>query len=660
MKNQKAQRQLKTLLVCPPFQRFTSDFLVSVHHFPLGLGYIAGALEQAGYPVEIYDADLYAKPTYNAEISQVRIAAHRPDHVNALLDFEHKVWQEVEALFREKKPDIIGVTTKSVILPSAFIVARVAKKVNKDIVVVFGGAGATTVTEQVLQDHPIDFVVRGEGEQTMTELVEMLHSPNPDFYQIEGLSFKDDDGRIVNNKSRAVVKDIDTLPYPARHLLIDSDKLPDILYKAINGDIMTSRGCPFACTFCAVNIVWGGRSARMRSANDVVEEVLYQKEHYGVKNFIFWDDLFTIKRKRVVEICNLLIKKEANINWTCFIRVDTIDRELLALMKQAGCNRVEVGLESGSNRVLKEMKKGITVEQIHKAAEMLNEAGIRWTALLMIGMPSETKEEMAATMELLKLSPTEVILSIFSPYAGTPLHDKLKDEGRLSDDSLDVNHYYADTMSKDEFRELFFRYNKQIDEYNNKMKYGNAASPVRQLVKISEPLAEIVDIKPHQFQMAHWGIEYHDSKILLWLGHEQAEGITGVLCATETHHVKLVFTVEPGPGREDSERTVELIFENETRSTTKRWQFNEKTNLIFEATLQPGSNTFGFLCSDEATILEQPNDDVRPLLVLLNRITVLPDVQPDRSPKNRPGFSRIFHWLKQKDSTMMRVIGERN
>ncbi|MEK8021477.1 MAG: radical SAM protein [Candidatus Parabeggiatoa sp.] len=629
MKNQNVHRQmetLKTLLVNPPFQRFASDSFISAHHFPVGLGYIAGALEQAEYPVEIYDADLFSKPIYNTEIAHFRIAAHRPDHVNALLNFEHEVWHEVEALFREKAPDIVGITTKSVILPSAYMVAKIAKKVNKDVVIVFGGSGATTVTEQVLQDHPVDFVVRGEGEQTMTELVAMLHSSKPDFYKIEGLSFKNG-GRIINNKNRAVVKDIDTLPYPAKHLLLYADQLPDILYKTIHGDIITSRGCPYACTFCAANVVWGGRSVRMRSAEEVVKEILHQKERYGVQNFMLWDDLFTIKRKRVVEICNLLIAKKVNVNWICYIRVDNIDIELLALMKQAGCVRVEVGVESGSNRVLKEMHKGITVEQTQKAAEMLNEVGLPWTALLMIGVPGETKEEMAATMGLLpKLSPTKVVFGVFSPYPGTPLHTKLKAEGRLNDnDPLDVNHYYADTMSKDEFRDLFLSYSKQVDEYNNKMKYGHTDSPVRQLVTIGAPLAAIVDIDPYQFQMAHWGIEYYDGKILLWLGHGQAEGITGVLWVTETGQVQLSFTVEPGPGRKDRLRTVELRFENETRSTTKGWQFDQKTNLIFKITLQPGSNKFSLLCPDKATIFEQPGGDTRSLLVLLHRITVQPD-----------------------------------
>jgi len=626
MKNQNSHRQMKTLLVNPPFQRFTSDYSISVHHFPLGLGYVAAALEQAGYQVEIYDADLFSKPIYNSEISQFRIAAHRADHVNALLNFDHDVWHEVEALFGKKEPDIVGITSKSVTLPAAYMAAKIAKKVNKEVVVVFGGPGATTVIEQVLQNPHVDFVVQGEGEQTMTKLVKMLHNSKPDFYQIDGLSFKDG-GRIINNRSRTVVKDIDTLPYPAKHLLLYADKLPDILYKTIHGDILTTRGCPYACTFCACHVIWGGRSVRMRSAEEVVKEILHQKERYGVQNFRLWDDLFTIKRKRVVEICNLLIEKKVNVNWICYIRVDSIDTKLLALMKQAGCVEVEVGVESGSNRVLKEMHKGITVEQTQKAAEMINETGLPWIALLMIGVPGETKEEMAATMDLLpKLSPTKVVFNVFSPYPGTPLHAKLKGEGRLNDnDPLDVNHYYADTMPKDEFHDLFLSYSKQVDEYNNKMKYGHTDSPIRQLVTIGTPLAAIVDIKPHQFQMAHWEIEYFDGKILLWLGHGQAEGITGVFQTTETCQVQLSFTVEPGPARKDRLRTVELSFENETKSTTKCWQFDQKTNLIFKITLQPGSNKFSLLCPDKATILEQPNGDTRPLLVLLHKITVQPD-----------------------------------
>jgi len=658
MRIQKKHRQLKTLLVSPPFQRFTADILISAHHFPLGLGYVAGTLEQAGYPVEIYDADIFSKPIYNSVNSQLRIAAHRPDHVNAILDVEHEVWQEIENLFKEKMPDIIGVTTKSVTLPSAYITAEIAKRINKDVIVIFGGAGATSITEQVLQNPHVDFVVRGEGEQIMTELVDQLHSPNPDFYSIDGLSFKEDE-RIINNRIRKVVKDIDTLPYPARHRLLYADQLPDILYKTIQGDIMTSRGCPYACTFCAANVAWGGRSARMRSAEEVVKEVLYQKERYGVQRFMFWDDLFTVKRKRVIEICNLFIEKKANISWMCYIRVDTIDHELMTLMKQAGCIRVEVGVESGSNRVLKAMKKGITVEQTHKAAAILNDVGIDWTMLLMIGVPGETKEDMAATMELLNLSPNKVVFSVFSPYAGTALHDKLKKEGRLSDDPLDVNHYYADTMPEDEFRELFFRYNKLVDEHNNKMKYGHPDPPIKQLITISPPLTSIVDIKPQQFEMAHWGIEHHNNQILLWLGEGQAQGITGVLEAYETYQINLVFTVAPGPGRKYGSRRVELRFENGSKVTTKRWQIRKKANLSFKATLLSGSNKFNFFCSDQATVLEHPNNDVRPLLVLLQRITVLPSDQPSPRLENRNRFSQVLHWFKQRDSVVQRMIGNR-
>ena len=635
---------MKTLLVSPPFRRFMSDTITTAHRFPLGLGYIAAVLEQAGYPVEIYDADLSPKTVYHTELSRAQIDEDRHEQLDALLNLDHEVWQEVEALIREKKPDIVGVTSKYIILPAAHTVAQIAKKINKEVIVVFGGPGATTVTEQVLQDDHVDFVVRGEGEQTMAELVNLLHSSKPDFHKIDGLSFKED-GRIINNRSRAVVKDIDTLPYPAKHLLIYADQLPDTFYKTIHGDIITSRGCPYACTFCAVKVVWDGRSVRVRGAEEVVKEILHRKERYGTENFILWDDYFTINRKRVVEICNLLIEKRANINWICYVRANSIDPELLALMKQAGCVEVQVGVESGSNRILKEIHKGITVEQTQKVAEMINEAGLSWVAFLLMGIPGETKEEMAATMALLpKLAPTKALLSAFQPYPGTPLHAKLKAEGRLEvDDPLFTDYYYGDTMSKEEFRDLFLDYSKQVEAYNNKVKYGHPDSPVKQLVTIDKPLVASVDIKPHEFQMAYWGIEHAEGKALLWLGSGQTKGISGILHTTELCQVQLSIIVEPGPGREDRVRTVELSFENETKSTAKSWQFDQKTNLTFKTTLQPGSNKFSLRCPDKATIPEQPNGDTRPLLVVLHQITVQPNDQPSSyRPKSRNGFKQRF------------------
>jgi len=627
MKNQNNHHQLKTLLVNPPWFTFspTPDSRILAYRFSLGLGYIAAVLEQADYPVEIYDADIFCRPIYNSEIAQTPITEKPSDRMNALLNSDHEVWHKVEALFREKVPDIIGVSTRALTMPTSYTVARIAKKVNKEIIVVFGGPGATSLTEEVLQNQNVDFVVRGEGEQTMTELVETLHSATPDFYHIDGLSFKDD-GRIINNKNRKIIKDIDTLPYPAKHLMLFADTLPDDLYKGLQGDIISSRGCPFPCTFCAANVAWEVRSVRKRRPQEIVKEILHQKKLFGIDYFILWDDLFTVKRKRVVEICNLLIEKKANLTWRCCVRVDTIDPELLALMKEAGCVELHVGIESGSDRLQKEMKKGITVGQVRKAAKMINDAGIDWTMLLMIGVPGETKEEMAETMDLLNLAPTKVSLSVFDPYPGTALHTQLKAEGRLDDyDLSNMEQYYVNTMPEEEFRDLLYRYGKQAVEYNNRTKYGHT------LVKIDPPLTSIIDIKPHLFQMGHWGMEANEGQVLLWLGEGQAEGLTGVFWATESCDVQLSLSVEAGPGRKGKRRRIELILENEAGFTEKSWQFYWKANLKFKTTLQPGRNKFSIQCTDKATVPEQLNGDTRPLLVLLSQITVQPADQPNRA-----------------------------
>jgi anaerobic magnesium-protoporphyrin IX monomethyl ester cyclase len=632
-------KRLNTLLVSPPYQRFTSDFQVSAHHFPLGLGYIASALELAEYPVEIYDADLYTKPMYNQVISQTRIAAFRAEHLNSISNSEHEIWIEVESVIRDKKPDIVGITCKSNTLKSACMVAQVVKRVDKDITVIIGGPGVLAALKDVVQNEAIDFVVRLEGERTMVELLEALHSSEPDFHLIDGISFRNGD-KIVHTKDRPLIENIDSIPFPARHLVLGAEKLPDILFKAIQGDIMTSRGCPYSCTFCSANIAWGGRSVRMRSAENVVKEIIQQKEQYGVKSFTFWDDLFTSNKKRVVDICNMLIELKASINWVCFIRVNNIDRELIALMKKAGCVRVDVGLESGSDRVLKIMQKGITVKQIHKAAEILNEIGLRWTALLMMGLPGETKEEMIATMDLLKLNPSEVVLSVFSPYPGSVLYAKLEAEGKLrDDDALTGNHYYGGVLPADEFREIVFKHSMIVDEYNTKSRFGHKDPPARRLIKISEPLEGQIDFDVHKIEVAHWGFEYYQKRVVLWIGEGNNEGLRGVLRTRKRCNVTIKLTVTPGPGRADGERTLGLTIRDEPEM---RGQFSQRCTLSFNIKLQPGDNTFSLVCHDKATMLEQPNDDKRALMVLLHEMSVEPNMHVGVMSKLR---KRMLSWF---------------
>ncbi len=486
----------KILLVNPPARRFV---FFQGANFPLGLGYIAAMLEKEGYDVEIYDAEwnpeLY-RTTPRPEYPLSYMAKNWYKYFDALQNSDHEVWREVENVFKERNPQVIGITARVLDLPSAQALAGIAKKINKEIIVVFGGPAATTCTEMILQDQNIDFVVRHEGEITMPELLKALQSPNPDFHSIDGLSFRES-GRIVNNKKRSLIKDIDSLLYPARHLLLYADKLPKGAYHHINAEIITSRGCPYPCTFCANHSVWGSRKARMRKAEDVVEEILYQKNTYGVQLFTFWDDLFIVDRNRVIEICNLLIKKEINVNWICLVRADTVDEELLNIMKEAGCIEVQVGIESGNDRVLKKMRKGITVETIKKAAIIINRVGLRWRAFFLIGVPSETKEEMEDTMRIIhETQPHAAELSVFAPYPGSELYEEVKEKGLINEDEkgwlhadfLNLDYCYVETLPREEFRKLAIEYLNECDIYNNDKAIRNSP-PVLYFKNLAEEIA---------------------------------------------------------------------------------------------------------------------------------------------------------------------------
>ncbi len=466
---------MRVLLINPPSLRLAG---FQWPCYPLGLEYIAAVLIKEGHIAKIYNADVGTVhgPAHSGYPALDKAKVLYREYSAALKDPSHHVWEEVEKVIRELSPGVVGITCKVFDMMSGLIVARIAKSVNRDIVVVLGGPAATTCKDMVLEDQNVDFAVRGEGEITMLELLKELQNSKPNPCAVDGLSFKGPAG-IIHNKRRALIENISALPYPARDALLYTDMLSGWIFDSVMGHLITSRGCSYSCTFCANHAVWGSKKVRMRTAQDVVDEIIYLRDTYGIQRFVFWDDQFTINRQRTVAICNLLLEKEANVRWLCLVRADTIDEQLLRLMKKAGCYEVQVGVESGSDRILKKVKKGVTVEQIRNAAKIIRKTGLRWHAFLMIGFPGETREEMDATMRLIsQLKPNCVELSVFTPYPGTPLYQELDKTGLLSDrdwlcaDTLNVDWSYVTTMPRDEFRELALQYLKECDEYNNKMK----------------------------------------------------------------------------------------------------------------------------------------------------------------------------------------------
>jgi radical SAM superfamily enzyme YgiQ (UPF0313 family) len=381
----------KVLLINPPFYRLMNSHF---NGLSLGLGYIASLLSKKNY------AD------------QKKIFEGYDNYKKILSNKNHPLWFGVKESIESFSPDIISITMLTGTYKSAENVGRIAKELNKDIDVVVGGTHPTVLPEETIENEYFDYVIRGEGEYTFLDLANGARLED-----IKGLTYVNKKDETVNNPDREFIEDLDSIPFPSRDLYLNDTQYIDYGY------IMTGRGCPFECTLCASKKVWKGH-VRFRSPENVVEEVKHVHNRYSTKLFYFVDDTFTLNKNRTKKICELLIRTNMDINWICDTRVDTIDEELLRLMKESGCVRVKIGVESGNERILKKVKKKINKKQIRNSVSIIKKVGIDFTIYLMIGFPSETKAEMQETLDFAReLDPTYYSFSILAPYPGTKIYD---------------------------------------------------------------------------------------------------------------------------------------------------------------------------------------------------------------------------------------------
>lgn len=463
---------MNILLIDPPFYRFFNYYN---RYFPLGLSYLSSTLKKAGHQVTIYDADCNKN---SKGMDYTRLPEKYLIYLKELKNPENPIIKEISEAFFKYQPDIVGITVMTPKAASAFTIASLAKKYNKDCSVVFGGPHATLKAEEILKNtRDVDFVVSGEGEVVLLELINALQMKGNNFSTIQGLSYRQGD-KTVHNTIRSFIDDLDCLPFPDRETLLGSDT-----YTSEDmGLLMGSRGCPYSCSYCATQI-WT-RKVRYRSLTNILEEIKYVHHRYGTRQFTFKDDSFTVNRKRVTEFCNTLIDAGMKVNWDCNTRVDLVDSELLRTMKKAGCNSIKVGIESGSERILKLMDKGITLERVEEAARLFREVGIHWTAYFMMGIPTETKEDVKKTLDLLyKIRPSFASIGVYEPFPGTKLFDVGVEHGLVnkemvyedffaripSDYYLKDIHHRVDTMNQEDFitmenevKGAFHNYNKGV------------------------------------------------------------------------------------------------------------------------------------------------------------------------------------------------------
>ena len=343
-------------------------------------------------------------------------------------------YQEIETRIREYNPDVVGITMPTPAYDQVMEVARISKWVNPEVKVVVGGPHPTAFPEEVVEEPDIDVAVYGEGELTFSQVIDAFEREDS-LKAIRGIAYNLF-GITFLNPPQKLISCLDTLPFPARHLLpMESYYAPPTKRETLkkNCNIVSSRGCPWQCTYCMARIIWGGK-VRYRSVENVIKEIEECISKYGIGEFNFNDELFTCSRKRTLKFCREIIKRKINISWVCSVRVDYVWKDVLRAMKQAGCKNVMFGFESGSQIILDKIKKGVTLKQAEEAVRLVKEVGIKSSGAFMLGNIGETEDTVRETIDFAKkLNVDTVSFYLASPYPGTEFYNTAKREGYFRD-----------------------------------------------------------------------------------------------------------------------------------------------------------------------------------------------------------------------------------
>jgi len=417
---------MKILLLCP-----TSETIISqTDYYPLGLLYLARILEKEGHQVVVKDYYKRQFANYGA------------------------VWQDVKSIIEKFQPDVVGINSTTMNRTCGFKITKAIKKMNPEIKIVLGGVHASSMYKQILENLPVDFIVIKEGEITFPKLIESLDKKKS-FKKLKGIAFKEKSG-VKSTGFGEFITDLDKIPFPKHELCEDT------IRKTKTANMITSRGCPYGCSFCSTSAYWG-RKWRARSAKNVVDEIEYLVNKFPyIKKIIFQDDTFVLDNQRVIDICNLILKRGIKIKWWCAARVDRISEEMLVKMKAAGCEDISYGVESGSEKMIKIIDKKITKEQIKRTIALTNKVGIRYHVFLMVGNPGETWETVKETVKFLKeLKGCEVTsVSKLQLYPNTKSYEIAKNQGFIDDSfwmtEKKVPHYTHEHSEKELSKMVFY------------------------------------------------------------------------------------------------------------------------------------------------------------------------------------------------------------
>lgn len=393
---------MKVVLCFPPTLRQSAIPILkgSTPNPPLGLAYLASSLEQAGHKVKIIDSP----------------------HM-------HYNYKEIFREIKKFEPNVVGISSLTFSFYDSIKILKIVKKNLPNCITVLGGVHPTALAKEILTEYSfVDVIIKGEGELTFVELLEK--KKNKQYSDVKGIVYRDEK-RIIENKPRKRIENLDDLPFPAYHLLpmekytgrynwFNIERKRDI--KPI-GRIITSRGCPYNCAFCSSKLMWG-KQVFLRNPEKIVEEIKFLKEKYKMNFIEFSDETFTIDQKRTEKIRLLLKKEKIDVSFLCNTRTNLFNKEIANSLKKMRCNIVFFGFESGVQKTLDFLNKGIKITDSIKAVENARDAGLTIIGNFIIGVPGETKENINQTISFArKLDIDFPSFTILMPFPGTPIYD---------------------------------------------------------------------------------------------------------------------------------------------------------------------------------------------------------------------------------------------
>lgn len=452
---------MKLCLIYPPDRHMIRTNVPSVVddvtgcYPPLGLLYVAAAAELSG----------------THEVRVIDCVAERLDEAS------------LERRIRDIAPDVVGVQAITFSIVDAYQTARLVKRVKPDTVVVFGGPHVNLFPQETLSLPEIDYLLLGEGESNIGAFLEAIEGSGVE--HVPGVVYRDDAGKVAYGPPNALIEDLDALPMPARHLL-DNGRYSSVLGTGKRlTTIMSSRGCPARCIFCDRPHL--GKMFRARSAENVVEEIERCVSEWGVGEFFFYDDTFTIDRNRIFDICRLIEERRLHVCWDVRARISTVDREVLDALSGAGCKRIHFGIESGNAEILKTIQKGLNLDRARDVFGWCRDTGIETLAYFMLGFPGEGKAEIQDTIDYaLSLTCDYVHVAVTTPFPGTELYRMGLESGLYDTDYWSefaaapseefVPELWTETFTRDELVDYMFELYRRF--------YRRPAYLLRRLTKI--------------------------------------------------------------------------------------------------------------------------------------------------------------------------------